>query len=222
MSHNTNKLNAQAPNKAGLIALALNNLSNVNAGSPSAGQVLKFVGSQWVPASPPDSNYVANSYAAGWSGYNASVGSSYTTSGALDSYRTHSYVNWSEANADGSRYDKNAEITRGTHGGSTPTQVRFSKIVLNAGRYLLFATTRSPISSSSSYIEWQWLNTSTDDELGPKWRQYGSTADDVGYGVGYIYISSGTATCDVRVIARTGGTDVARDRGDILGALQIG
>lgn len=223
MSHNINKLQAQEANRAGVIALALSNLSNVSASSPSPNQVLRFVGSNWIAAAPPAAEYQAGGYAAGWSLYTAGSGSSYTTTGALDSYRTHTAVNWSETNADNSRIQTGGcSITRGTHGGATPTQVRFSKVILDVGKYLLFASTRSPISNSANYIEWQWLDTSTDAELGPRWRQYGSTADDIGYGIGYVEVTSGTRTCDVRVRARTGGTDQARSYTDILGALQIG
>jgi hypothetical protein len=222
MSHNISHINTTTANRQGAIALALNGLANVSAGSPSADQVLKFVSSSWIPAAPPGAEFTSGGYAAGWSEFNASSGSSYTTTGSLDSYRTHTAANWSEANADTSRIEfGGVNITRGTHGGATPTQVRFSKITLDAGKYLLWATTRSPIGSSASYIEWQWLNTSTDAALGPRWRQYGSTADDVGYGIGYIEVST-TATCDVRVMARTGGTDQARAYNDILAAMQIG
>lgn len=222
MSHNINHINTTTANRQGAIALALNDLANVSAGSPSADQVLKFVSSSWVPAAPLGAVFTSGGYAAGWSEYTASSGSSYTVTGSLDSYRTHSFLNWSESAADDTRIEfGGVGITRGTHGGAIPTQVRFSKITLDAGKYLLWATTRSPISSSSSYIEWQWLNTSTDAALGPRWRQYGSTADDVGYGIGYIEVAT-TATCDVRVIARTAGTDQARAYNDILAAMQIG
>lgn len=223
MSHNVAKIQAQAANRAGVMALALSNLSNVSAGSPSPNQVLRFVSSNWIAAAPPATEYQAGGYAAGWSLYTTSGGSAYTATGALDSYRTHTFANWSETAADTSRIQAGGcSITRTTHGGATPTQVRFSRIILDVGKYLLFASTRSNISTSSNYIEWQWLDTSTDAELGPRWRQYGSTADDIGYGIGYVEVTSGTRTCDVRVRALTGGTDQARSYTDILGALQIG
>lgn len=223
MSHNQNKINSQVPNRQGVVSQNLSNLSNVSAASPTSNQVLKWVSSAWIPALPVANIFSAGGYAAGFSKYSSGGGSSYTSSGSLDSYRTHTAVNWSEANADDSRYQHGGvTITRGTHGGSNPTQVRFSKITVDVGKYILFATTRSPISSSSNYIEWQWLNTSTDVALGPKWRQYGSTVDDIGYGIGYVECTSGTITCDIRVTANTGGTDAARAYGDILAALQIG
>lgn len=223
MSHNVAKIQAQAANRAGVMALALSNLSNVSASSPSPNQVLRFVSSNWIAAAPPAQEYQAGGYAAGWSEYTSTSGSAYTATGSLDSYRTHTAINWSETNADLSRIQTGGcSITRTTHGGSTPTQVRFSRLILDVGKYLLFATTRSPISSSANYIEWQWLDTSSDEELSPRWRQYGSTADDVGYGIGYVEVTSGTRTCDVRVRALTGGTDQARSYTDILCALQIG
>lgn len=223
MSHNLNKVNIIKPGRDGDFSVALNSLSDVNIDSPTAGQVLKWVSSAWVAASPASSIFTSGGYAAGFSKGGGSSGGSYTTTGSLDSYRTHTSENWSEANADNSRYEfGGVSITRGTHGGATPTQVRFSKITVDTGRYLLFATTRSPISSSSNYIEWQWLNTSNDQPLGPKWRQYGSTADGVGYGIGYVHCSSGSITCDIRVVSNTGGGDTSRAYGDILAAIQIG
>lgn len=223
MSHNTTKVNAEGPSAAGVIAFALSNLSNVSASSPSPNQVLRFVSSNWIAAAPPAAEYQAGGYAAGWSKVTRTSGSSYTSTGALDSYRTHTVDSWSEANADNSRIQTGGcSITRTTHGGLTPTSVRFSRLILDVGKYLLFATTRAPTTNSANYVEWQWLNTSTDAELGPRWRQYGSTADDVGYGIGYVEVTSGTVTCDVRVMDVTGGTDAARSYGDILGALQIG
>ena len=184
---------------------------------------MRFVSSAWIATAPIGAIFNAGGYTAGWSKYDSSAGSSYTPTGALDSYRTHTLLNWGESNADTSRYQNGGcTITRGTHGGATPSQVRFSKVTLDVGKYFLFATTRSVMSSSSQYIEWQWLNTSTDAELGPRWRQTGTSADGVGYGIGYVEVTTGTVTCDVRVIARTGGNDQARSYDDILAAVQIG
>ena len=223
MSHNAQKLNSQEPNIQGVTSQSLNDLADVSITGSLSDKVLKRVGAAWVAASPLAPLFNAGGYAAGHSQYTAGSGSSYTSTGALDSYRTHTLLNWSEANADTSRIQfGGVSITRGTHGGSTPSQVRFSKIVVDPGKYLLLATTRAPISSSSNYIEFQWLNTDTDAALGPRWRQYGSAADDVGYGIGYVECTSGTITCDVRVMSNTGGTDQARAYGDILAALQIG
>ena len=223
MSHNINKVQSQEPDRAGAIALSLNNLSNVNASSPSADQVLKYVSTQWIPAVVPSSVFTAGGYVAGWSKYDAGGGSAYTSTGALDSYRTHTYANWSTSNADGSRITHGGlEIDRTTHGGSTPSQVRFSRITVDVGKYLLFATTRASIGTSGNYIEWQWLDTATDAALGPRWRSDALAANDVSYGIGYIECTTGTRTCDVRVVDNTGGTDQSREYNDILAALQIG
>lgn len=222
MSHNLSKLNTLSAGRQGAMIQALSNLAGVNAGAPSPDQVLRSISSNWVAAAPPSTTFEAGGYAAGWSEYSAGSGSSYTATGALDSYRTHTFANWSEAAADTSRIQTGGvSITRTTHGGATPSQVRFSRIILDSGKYLLFATTRAAMSSSASYIEWQWLNTATDAELGPRWRQYGNTVHDVGFGIGYIEVST-SATCDVRVRDLTGGTDQANAYSDILAALQIG
>ncbi len=47
MSHNSNKVNAQEPNRQGEITQALNDLSDVNASSPSSGQMLIYSSGAW-------------------------------------------------------------------------------------------------------------------------------------------------------------------------------
>jgi hypothetical protein len=47
MSHNTTKVNAQEPSAAGVVSQALNDLSDVSASSPSAGEVLVYSGGTW-------------------------------------------------------------------------------------------------------------------------------------------------------------------------------
>lgn len=49
MSHNLNKVNDQEPNRAGAITQALNDLSDLSAGSPTSDQGVAWSGSAWAP-----------------------------------------------------------------------------------------------------------------------------------------------------------------------------
>ena len=51
MSHNKIKVGGQSPNTNGEITVALDNLSDVSASSPSANQVLKYMTDSWVASS---------------------------------------------------------------------------------------------------------------------------------------------------------------------------
>ena len=60
MSHNNTKINAQEPNRAGEVGQALNDLSDVSASSPSAGQVLIYNSGTWGAGSGGASGGVIN------------------------------------------------------------------------------------------------------------------------------------------------------------------
>lgn len=223
MSHNNLKISGQSPDVSGNYNVSLSNLSNVTA-SDTDDNILKFDGSNWIQVALLAQSYLSSGTAAGWSTY-GSAGSSYSVNGSgVDSYRTHNTNNWSERNS--ASYFENGNITlnRGSHAGSIPTQTRFSRVELNAnGKYLLIATTKVYLTSSSNYIEWQWLDLSTDDKLSPKWRQYGRSGGlSQGYCIGYASVTNNSRVCDIRCVARTGGSDGATSKADIIGAIQIG
>ena len=47
MSHNKITVGGQEPNREGAVSLALDNLSDVSASSPSAGQTIAYDGANW-------------------------------------------------------------------------------------------------------------------------------------------------------------------------------
>jgi len=222
MSHNKIKIGGQSPNVTGSFDVALEHLSNVSAATTN-NNVLQFVGSSWTNGTLPSGVYSTDGVAAGWSMY-GSAGNAYSVNGSgVDSYRTHAFSDWS--NRDSTQYFETGNITlnRGSHAGSIPSQVRFSRVELTAnGKYLLIANTRVHNTSSSTYIEWQWLDTDTDEALSARWRQYGANVGDSSYCLGYAEVTTGSRTCDIRCMARTGGSDGNAIKADIIGAIQIG
>lgn len=224
MSHNKIKIGTAAPNPSGVLNLSLNDLSNINVSSASDGSVLRYVGSQWTHAPSIASAYTTEGYASGWSTVTAG-GSSYTATGALNSYRTHDVTNWEDTTDDCQITFGGLDLDRGTQGGSIPSQTRFSRIILDEGKYLLVATTFAYATTSSNWIEFQWRDLNTNAILGPRWRQYGGAQKDVGQGLGYVEVAKDTTrTCDIRVVAINGsmadGPHNYKD--DIIAAIQIG
>ena len=222
MSHNQLKIGGQTASRTGDYDVNLEHLGDVTA-TTTNDTILKFDGSNWINAALLGQYFETDGAAAGWSTYNAGAGSAYSTTGSLDSYRTHDLNSWSNRNANSHFESGNITLNRTTHGGATPTQTRFSRVELNAnGKYLLIANTKVYNTSSSTYIKWQWLDINTDAPLSARWRQYGGNVGDTGYCIGYAEVTSGSRVCDIRCMARTGGSDGATSKVDILGAIQIG
>jgi len=222
MSHNKLTIGGQDASREGEYDVNLEHLSDVTA-TTTNDTILKFDGANWINSSLIGPYFLTSGSAAGWSLY-SSVGSNYSVNGSgVDSYRTHAFANWSARDSTQYFEDGNITLNRGSHAGSIPSQVRFSRVELNAnGKYLLIANTRVYNASSSTYIEWQWLDTSTDAALSPRWRQYGGNVGDTGYCIGYAEVTSGSRVCDIRCMARTGGSDGNSTKADIIGAIQIG
>ena len=222
MSHNTLKVGDLSASSNGNINVSLNELSDVSI-SVSDQKVLRFNGSAWIASFLP-AVFRSNGYAVGWSDTSKTNGTQYTATGSLDSYRNFSNVSWGGANAP--KFESgNITLNRGTHGGVTPTNERYSRVELNAnGKYLLIATTKTYMSSSSSWVKWQWLDTATDEKLSPISKQYGSTKTrgNISFIVGYVEVTNNSRVCDIRCIATNGtNDDRATNLADIIGAVQL-
>jgi hypothetical protein len=224
MSNNQLKIGNQSPDRQGAVSVELSHLSNVSLTSLVDQHVLKYSGGSWFNATSAASAYVAAGYAAGWStNTTGSATNAYTNTGSLNSYRTHDSTNWE--GTDSQITHGGLDLDRGTEGGVIPTQTRFSRIILDEGKYLLLGTTMANGSSSGQYIEFQWQDTSTSAVLGPRWRQYGNAAKDLSRGIGYVEVSSGTTrTVDMRVVARSGSMydNPHNFKDDIIMAIQVG
>ena len=222
MSHNKITVGNQSPDASGNVALDLNDLSNVSA-TVTDGHLLKYSSGVWSP-SLLSAFFRTSGYAVGWSDASRTSGTAYTSTGSLDSYRTFSTKSWGASGAPKYEYG-NITLNRGTHGGVTPTNERYSQIELNAnGRYLLIATTKVNMTSSSSYVEWQWLDFSTDAKLSPINKQYGGTKTRglISFIIGYAEVTSGSRVCDIRCVGTSGSNnDAATNKADILGAIQL-
>jgi len=75
MSHNKTKVNAQTPDRNGVVSQSLADLSDVSAGSPSAGEVLAYSGGAWA-------NIPATSATGGLINIGKGESNAYTNSGA--------------------------------------------------------------------------------------------------------------------------------------------
>ena len=223
MSHNKIIVATQLPDSSSNINIDLENINNIR-GIAGNEKLLKYIGGQW-RTSFLSSMFRSNGYAAGWSTVTRNNSSnSYTSTGSLDSYRTWTTVNWGSSPSP--KFNSgNVDLNRTTHGGVQPTAQRWSRVELSAnGRYLLFATTRAYMGSSSSFVKWQWKDINTDENLSPVSIQYGSdkTKGKLSFIVGYAVVTSGSKTCDIRCIETNGSND---DRSvinaDIFGAFQL-
>ena len=225
MSHNEIKVNNVKPDVTGNISLSLSNISDINISSVANQNVLKFDSSNWVNVLR-SATFETTGYAAGWSTYSGgSATNSYTSTGTLNSYRTHDVTDWEDTNSDVQITSGGLDLDRGSEGGVIPTQTRFSRIVLDEGKYLLIGQTMARSSTSANWVEFQWQDISTSAVLGPRWRQYGSAAKEIGRGVGYVEVGSGaTRTVDIRVVAHNGTMydNPHNVKDDILMAIQVG
>jgi len=225
MSHNKLKIGTATQDSAGALSVDLNDLSNVDVSGVADGSALRYVGSEWVDSASVASPYATGGYAAGWSTYTSGGGNSYTATGGLNSYRTFDVTNWENTSSDVQITFGGLDLDRGTEGGTVPSATRFSRIILDEGKYLLIATTYARSSSSANWVEWQWQDTSTSAVLGPRWRQYGTAQKNIAQGYGYVEVGAGTTrTCDIRCVAINGSmADAPHNlQDDIISAIQIG
>jgi hypothetical protein len=223
MSHNKLKIGTATQDSTGALSVDLNDLSNVDVSGVQEGSALRFVDAEWTHAPSVSETYATSGYASGWSTYQSGGGNSYTATGALNSYRTFDINNWEDLNCQITF--GGLDLDRGTEGGTVPSATRFSRIILDEGKYLLIATTYARSSNSANWVEWQWQDTSTSAVLGPRWRQYGTAQKNIAQGYGYVEVGSGTTrTCDIRCVAINGSmADAPHNyQDDIISAIQIG
>lgn len=225
MSHLKVKIGTAEPDKNGAVSVSLGDLDDVTiAGGVANNSGLRYVNNTWQDAEVV-TGYEAAGYAAGWStNTSGSATNSYTSTGSLNSYRTHDAANWENTSNSTQITAGGLDLDRGTEGGVTPTQTRFSRIVLDVGKYLLLATTMARSTNSNNYVEFQFRDTNTNTELGPRWRQYGAASKEIGRGIGYCEVSSGTRTVDIRVVAHSGTMydNPHNFQDDLIAAIQIG
>jgi hypothetical protein len=224
MSHNKYKVGTATVNRDGELNIELSDLSNVTTSSKIEGSPIRSLSSTWTAVASVSAEYATDGYAAGWSTKTGGSSSAYTSTGALNSYRTHTGANWEDTSSNTQITFGGLDLDRGTEGGSIPTATRFSRIILDEGKYFLIGQTMVRGSSSSAYIELQWQDTDTSAVLGPRWRQYGAAAMRIGRGYGYVEVGAGTTrTVDMRVVATSGTMydNPHNSRDDLIMAIQV-
>jgi len=225
MSHNKIKIGTATQDSAGALSVSLNDLSNVDVSGVSDGSALRYVDAEWTHAPNVSAVYETAGYAAGWSTYTSGGGNSYTATGNLNSYRTFDSTNWEDTSESVQITFGGLDLDRGTEGGTIPSATRFSRVILDEGKYLLIATTYARSSNSANWVEWQWRDLNTNAVLGPRWRQYGTAQKNIAQGFGYVEVSAGTTrTCDIRCVAINGSmADAPHNfQDDLFSAFQIG
>ncbi len=204
MSHNKIKVGGQSPNTSGEISVALNNLSNVTAGSPSDDDVLKYSSGAWI-----------NSPASGLSG---TVNFIHVGSGESNAY-SNSGLTTIAANGEFRIYDSSPT---NTITGASFTKVGatdwIESITLPAGEYQIIAQVRVEF-SASGYFTYRMVSdpTSSKTDITP-YAVIGENADTYAQGVsqtlqGYVNLGSQTdigfnvhAVSNVDTVANQGNT----------------
>lgn len=204
MSHNKIKVAGQEPNVNGEINVALNNLSDVSAGSPSNDDVLKYSSGSWINSTISSLPSSVQFIYIGEGASNAYSNSGLTTIAANDEFRLYdsSPVN----TITGASFTKE---------GSTDW-IKF--ITLPAGEYQIIAQVRVEF-SASGYFVYRIVSdpTNTQADLTP-YAVIGENADAYADGVsqtlqGYITLASSTeigfkivAVSNVDTVANQGNT----------------
>lgn len=132
MSHNNVKVNAQEPNRQGVVLQALNDLSDVSAASPSNGQTLR--------------------YNSGWT-----LGLPTTALSLFGTGQSQAYPTGGTAIAVGVDLHFYGEAYNGA--GATGTYTAwFDQVTLPAGSYILTAASGITMSSSTGEVTYRWYD----------------------------------------------------------------
>jgi len=133
LSHNKITIGTASPNSAGALSVGLNDLSDVNASSPSSGQTLRYTGSAWQLG---NTTTALSLFGVGASQAYPSGGNEIAVGEDLHFY--------------GSAHN-GAGVT-GTYSGW------FNEITLPAGEYVLTAVSGVSMSSSTGSVSYRWYD----------------------------------------------------------------
>lgn len=188
MSHNKIKVGDQSPNTSGEIAVALNNLSDVNVSSASNGALLKY-SSGWSFGNP---GFTTTDYAL--------LASNKTTGSVTDIYNTtttNSIVTDSRTTGYGRvevKGSANSYSTTYQSGTSSTGATRYNGFTLPANsKFLLILSHTAIFSSAAGQTVLQWMD-ENDNTLGP---QIQVKRDDRGSKRLYGYIETGASSVEV-------------------------
>tara|TARA_Y100000592_G_scaffold38382_2_gene60767 strand:- start:30952 stop:31605 length:654 start_codon:yes stop_codon:yes gene_type:complete len=183
MSHNKIKVSGQSPNTTGEISVALNNLSNVSAGSPSDDDVLKYSSGSWVNSTTSSLPATAQFISIGEGASNAYSNSGMTTIAQGNEFRLY--------DSSPTNTITGATITKE----GTTDWIKF--VTLPAGEYQVIAQVRVKF-NASGYFVYRVVEdpTGTKSDLTP-YSIIGENADSYAQGVsqtlqGYLNLSTST------------------------------
>lgn len=126
-------MNDTGPNRQGVVGLALNDLSDVTAASPSTGQTIRYDGTGWVLGSP----------ATALSLFGTGQSQAYPTGGSAIAVGVDLHFYGEAYNGSG---------VTGTYTGW------FNDITLPAGDYILTAVSGITMSSSTGEVSYRWYD----------------------------------------------------------------
>ena len=164
MSHNKITVGGQEPNREGAVSLALDNLSNVSASSPSAGQTIAYNGANWVLG-------------------DKSVSLAVFGTGATQAYPTG-------GSAIASGVDLHFYGVQYNGVGATVGAAWFDTFTLPAGNYTLTAVSGVTMSASGGIVTYRWYDQTNTTLVGTT-GNVGFETDTVGSpAVAYLSLTS--------------------------------
>ena len=141
MSHNAITVNTQEPNRTGAISESLGDLSDVTAGAPSSGQILRYNGSNWALGLPT------------------------TALSLFGTGQTQAYPTGGSAIAVGVDLSFYGQAYNGA--GATGTYTGwFDSVTLPAGSYILTASSGITMSASTGEVSFRWYDQGASGYLG--------------------------------------------------------
>tara|TARA_Y100000592_G_scaffold38382_2_gene60766 strand:- start:30313 stop:30948 length:636 start_codon:yes stop_codon:yes gene_type:complete len=163
MSHNKIKVGGQSPNTFGEISVALNDLSNVSAGSPDENQVLQYSSGSWIPAS-------RGSQAEKEIGYSFIGKFTGTYGGGTGNYSTSTVFNRFQIRVQGGDIEQNGVNHIGITFSSSAWKNGFQ--FTNTGTYLIFMSLQH---YGTGEAIWRFYDETNSAYFGPKFRMSNST-----------------------------------------------
>jgi hypothetical protein len=191
MSHNKIKVGGQSPNTSGEISVALNNLSDLSASSPSDNQVLQYSSGSWIPASrgPQASKELVYHHKSAFTGtYSGGTGNYSLTNDKLKRFM------W--------RTTGGTQIENGVNDlrlQLTTTAWRNGFEFVSTGTYLIFMSLQH---LGTGNAVWQFYDETNSNFLGSKFRM-SATGDKMPLIVQAITTTSANQQFSLRLVAIT-------------------
>ena len=151
MSYNAHKINDKAPNAAGAVSLAVDDLSDVDATSVTSGQTLAYnaTTSKWEPSALPTG-------AQGYIFMGTDI-NNYSTTASPSTYTSGAQLYFQNTNAHNT-------ISGSTISLAPSSSIWYGDIELPAGKYSIMSNSGA-LFSSTGYMAFSWKRTDTGDTI---------------------------------------------------------